>query len=105
LRPGGRLVFAEPNAINPQLILLFRVPALRARFGVSPDEMAFTRFRARSALAAAGFCDVSVEPYDFLHPSTPRPLLGAVGRISLWLERVPLVREIAGSLLTCARKP
>jgi SAM-dependent methyltransferase len=104
LRPGGRIVFAEPNALNPQLLLLFHVAPLRERFGVSPDEMAFSRFRARAALARAGFVDVTVEPYDFLHPSTPGPLLGAVGRLSPWLERVPLVREIAGSLLMCARR-
>lgn len=104
LRPGGRVVFAEPNAVNPQLLLLFHVAPLRRRFGVSPDEMAFSRFRARAALTHAGFRDVSVEPYDFLHPSTPTPLLRAVGRLSRWLERVPGVREIAGSLLICGRR-
>ena len=104
LRPGGRAVFAEPNALNPQLVLLFRVAPLRRRFGVSPDEMAFSRFRARSALVRAGFGEVSVEPYDFLHPSTPTPLIPAVGRLSRWLERLPGLREIAGSLLLCARR-
>ena len=105
LRPGGRLVFAEPNALNPHLLLIFRVRALRRHFGVSPDEMAFSRWRARAALARAGFADVSVEPYDFLHPSTPRSWIGAVSRASLVLERVRLVREIAGSLLLRARRP
>ncbi len=105
LRPGGRVVFAEPNAVNPQLLLLFRVRSLRERFGVSPDELAFTRWRARKALAGAGFADVSVTPYDFLHPSTPRALIATVARASLRLERVPLLREIAGSLLLCARRP
>ena len=104
LRPGGRVVFAEPNAVNPQLLLLFHVASLRERFGVSPDEMAFSRLRARAALSRAGFHDVTVEPYDFLHPSTPQRLVGAVGRLSLWLEKVPLVREIAGSLLMCGRR-
>jgi SAM-dependent methyltransferase len=104
LRPGGRLVFAEPNAVNPQLLLLFHVAPLRRRFGVSQDEMAFSRLRARGALLRAGFGEVTVQPYDFLHPSTPRRLVGAVGRLSLWLERVPLLREIAGSLLMCARR-
>jgi SAM-dependent methyltransferase len=105
LRPGGRIVFAEPNAINPQLVLLFRVRHLRERFGVSPDELAFSRWRARAALAEAGFVDVHVTPYDFLHPSTPRALVPAVARASRLLERVPLVREIAGSLLIRARRP
>ena len=66
--------------------------------------MAFSRLRARAALSRAGFHDVAVEPYDFLHPSTPSRLVGAVERLSLRLERVPLIREIAGSLLMCARR-
>ena len=105
LRPGGRVVIAEPNAVNPQLLVLFNVPRLRRRFGVSPDEMAFSRLRARRALERVGFTEATVEPYDFLHPSTPTPLIPAVGRLSRGLERVPLLREIAGSLLMCARKP
>lgn len=104
LRSGGMLVFAEPNALNPQLLILFKVRGLRERFGVSPDELAFSRFRARATLSRAGFADVTVEPYDFLHPSTPERWVRVVGRLSLTLERVPLVREIAGSLLMCARK-
>jgi SAM-dependent methyltransferase len=105
LRPGGRLVFAEPNALNPQLLLLFHVKPLKRRFGVSPDELAFTRFHARAVLVRAGFVEVAVEPYDFLHPSTPQRWLKAVGRASRLLERVPIVREIAGSLLLRARRP
>ncbi len=105
VRPGGRVVFAEPNAINPQLVLLFHVRGLRERFGVSPDELAFSRWRAQRALARAGFTDVSVTPYDFLHPSTPPALIPTVTRLSLLLERVPLLREIAGSLLILGRKP
>jgi SAM-dependent methyltransferase len=105
LRPGGRIVFAEPNAINPQLLILFNVHSLRERFGVSPDELAFSRFRARAALRGAGFVHVTVEPYDFLHPSTPARWIRTVARLSLLFERLPLVREIAGSLLMCATKP
>jgi len=104
LRSGGTLAFAEPNALNPQLLILFHVRGLKERFGVSPDELAFSRFRARATLSRAGFIGATVQPYDFLHPSTPEGWVRAVGRLSLTLERVPLLREIAGSLLMCARK-
>ena len=40
------MVFAEPNILNPQVLLMFRFGRLSERFGVSPDEMAFSRFRA-----------------------------------------------------------
>jgi ubiquinone/menaquinone biosynthesis C-methylase UbiE len=104
LKPGGRLVFAEPNILNPQVALMFYLKLTKEYFGVSPDEMAFSRFRARSALSRAGFSTVRVVPIDFLHPSTPEAWLDAVARLGSLLERVPLVREIAGSLLLEARR-
>jgi SAM-dependent methyltransferase len=105
LKPGGRLIFAEPNILNPQVAVMFHLGMTKEYFGVSPDEMAFSRFRARAALANAGFSDIRVIPMDFLHPSTPAAWLDAVARFGFLLERVPLVREIAGSLLLEARRP
>ena len=104
LRPGGRIVFAEPNILNPQVLVMFRIPWAKQRFGVSEDEMAFSRFRARAALLRAGFLDVRVEPFDFLHPETPARWIEGLMRLSLTLERVPLLREIAGSMLLQARR-
>lgn len=104
LRPGGRLVFAEPNILNPQVLLMFRFGPLKERFGVSPDEMAFSRFAARRALERAGFVDIAVEPFDFLHPSLPAGWVERGLAVSRALERLPLVREIAGSMLMRARR-
>ncbi len=105
LRPGGRMVFAEPNIVNPQVAVMFHVGATKEYFGVSPDEMAFSRFRAVRALREAGFREGRATPFDFLHPSTPASCLPAVSRLGLLAERLPLVREIAGSLLVRAVKP
>jgi SAM-dependent methyltransferase len=105
LKPGGRLVFAEPNIWNPQVFVMFRFEFAKERFGVSPDEMAFSRFAARRSLDDQGFVDASVEPFDFLHPSTPPAWLDRVAALGRGLERTPLLREIAGSLLLVARKP
>ena len=104
LRSGGRIVFAEPNILNPQVTLMFRFGPLKQRYGVSPDEMAFSRFRARRALERAGFVDVAVEPFDFLHPSIPESWVERGLAASRLLERIPLVREIAGSMLMRARR-
>jgi ubiquinone/menaquinone biosynthesis C-methylase UbiE len=104
LRPSGLIAFAEPNIVNPQVAVMFHLGLTKRYFGVSPDEMAFSRFRAAAALRAAGFADVRVQPFDFLHPSTPQALLDGVARAGRFLERVPLVREIAGSLLITGRK-
>jgi SAM-dependent methyltransferase len=104
LRPGGRVVFAEPNILNPQVLLMFHFGPLKERFGVSPDEMAFSRFRARRALERAGFVAAAVEPFDFLHPGIPAAWVERGLAASRTLERIPLVREIAGSMLMRARR-
>jgi 2-polyprenyl-3-methyl-5-hydroxy-6-metoxy-1,4-benzoquinol methylase len=97
LRPGGVLCFAEPNMLNPQVYLERH---LRSWFPyVSPDETAFSRWSLRRALMMAGFTAVSISPFDWLHPATPASLISMVGRAGRVLERVPAVREFAGSLL------
>jgi len=105
LRPGGRFCFAEPNLLNPHVFLERNIPWLRRWLENSPDEVAFIRWRLRGALEAFGLVEVSIEPFDFLYPLTPRPLVRAVEAAGSVLERIPGVREIAGSLLILARKP
>jgi hypothetical protein len=105
LRPGGRCAFTEPNIVNPQVALMFRLGLTKRYFGVSPDEMAFSRFRALAALRTAGFAGPVVRPFDFLHPATPEALCGAVDALGRRLERVPLLREITGSFVVSGRRP
>lgn len=105
LRPGGFVRFSEPNMLNPQIALTKNVPWIKARMGDSPDETAFFRGPLKRAFRAAGFVDVTVEPYDFLHPRLPAALVPAAEGFCAALERVPLVREIAGSLFARAAKP
>ena len=105
LKPGGRIVFAEPNILNPQVAVMFHLGLTKKYFGVSPDEMAFSRFRAARALRGAGFTEIAVKPFDFLHPSTPAAVMDAVARIGRALEAIPVFREIAGSMMITAMKP
>ena len=103
LRRGGGIVFTEPNLFNPQVAFMFLVGP-RRYFGLSPDEMAFSRVRATRALASAGYVDIVVQPFDFLHPAVPAGWIPAATRLGRWLEVAPVLREIAGSLLIHARK-
>jgi 2-polyprenyl-3-methyl-5-hydroxy-6-metoxy-1,4-benzoquinol methylase len=103
LRPGGRMSFAEPNMLNPQVFVERR---FRRWFPyVSPDETAFVRWRLAGVLSRAGFEKIEITPFDWLHPSTPVSMIDPVKRIGRWLERIPIVRELAGSLWICARRP
>ncbi|MBI5393892.1 MAG: methyltransferase domain-containing protein [Verrucomicrobia bacterium] len=105
LKPGGCISFAEPNMLNPQLALQKNVPWLKARMGDSPDETAFVRWRLAALLRRVGFVGISLRPFDWLHPSTPQRLVGLVSRLGAILERVPLLRELAGSVHIFARRP
>ena len=104
LRPQGRLAFAEPNMMNPQIVLERSTSAVRRWTGTSPDETAFFRWKLSRLLRNAGFCDVCVEPYDFLHPAVPAPLIPFIQGMGSILERLPLMREIAGSLIISAQR-
>jgi SAM-dependent methyltransferase len=105
LKPGGRFCFAEPNLLNPQVMLERKVPLLRRWLENSPDETAFTRWGICERLESLGLTEVSVRPFDFLYPATPRPLISTIESLGRVLEQIPGVREIAGSLLITARRP
>ena len=103
LRPGGTISFAEPNILNPQV---FAERTFRKWFPyVSPDETAFLRWRLNNSLMEVGFTDIQIFPFDWLHPSTPPFLIGIVKRVGYWFERIPLVREFAGSIYVRAIRP
>jgi SAM-dependent methyltransferase len=99
LRPGGRLVFSEPNLTNPQVLLMFKCEALKVHYGGSPDEMAFTRRTITRVLRRIGFRRFGVTYFDFLHPAIPAALLPLMEPVTERLERVPLLRAISGSML------
>lgn len=106
LKPGGRLGFAEPNLLNPQVFLERYARGIKPLFPyVSPDETAFVRWTLAKRLTALGFVEIDVVPFDWLHPLTPRWAMEMVQRAGAVLERVPVVREFAGSLLITARRP
>ena len=99
LKEGGKLIFSEPNMINPQICLQKKIPYIKKRMGESPDETAINRWRLNYKLQKCGFRKIKIFPYEFLHPYTPKNLIKPVRRIEKLLEKVPLIREIAGSVI------
>jgi 2-polyprenyl-3-methyl-5-hydroxy-6-metoxy-1,4-benzoquinol methylase len=102
LRPGGRLIFWEPNLKNPYVFLIFKVAALRRMARLEPEEMAFTPRFIQRKLTAAGFCQVRAITRDFLLPNTPARLISSVVKIGDFLEKVPVVRRCAQSIFLTA---
>lgn len=98
LKPGGKMIFMEPNIYNPYCQLIFKLPALRKWANLEPDEMAFSPGFIRKKLQAAGYSDIKVTYRDFLLPGIPaflvRPSI-AIGNVA---ERLPLIKKIAQSI-------
>lgn len=105
LRSGGIIWFSEPNMMNPQVALERNVRFIGKRLQNSEDETAFFRWSFARLLRKAGFIEVSVRPFDFMHPALPTSLISTADIVGRFIERVPLVREIAGSLVISAKKP
>lgn len=72
--------------------------------GDSPDETAFFKWEIRKLLLEYEFKDVTVVPFDFLHPSIPDRMVPFFERLGEVVERIPIIREIAGSLYIAASK-
>lgn len=104
LKPGGRLAFTEPNMMNPHVAIERKVPVVRRWAGVSPKETAFFRWGMARQLREAGFDNIRITPFDFLHPVVPGPLVRMVNCMGTVFEQMPVIREIAGSLLISAAR-
>jgi SAM-dependent methyltransferase len=105
LKPGGRIAFAEPNMLNPQVWAERNIPAVRDHNDVSPDETAFVRWWLARDLVKIGFCDIQIRNTDWLHPATPERLIPFIWQLGLLMERIPGIREFTGSLLISAQRP
>ena len=104
LKPGGAVSFAEPNMLNPQILIQKNVAWLKKRWGDSPDETAFFSWEMASLLEEVGFQAICVTPFDWLHPAVPEALIRPVSRIGSLLEKVPVLRQFSGSLHIAARR-
>ena len=103
LKPGGKISFAEPNMLNPQVYLERKFHYLPIFAYTSPDETAFVRWKLAAKLREAGFSEITITPFDWLHPFTPKPLIGTVRSIGTLLEATPGGREFSGSLAISAK--
>jgi hypothetical protein len=90
--------------LNPQIAIQKNIPWIKRKLGDSPDETAFFRWPLRRLLEQTGYRDVRIDPFDFLHPRTPVPLIGRVNTLGRFLEKVPVISELAGSLFIRAVK-
>jgi ubiquinone/menaquinone biosynthesis C-methylase UbiE len=104
VKKGGSIYFTEPNMMNPQIALQKNIPWLKRKLGDSPDETAFLKWGLKKKLIQFGFTNISITPFDFLHPKLPDKIAPSMESFCNMLELIPLIKEISGSLYIIAKK-
>lgn len=104
LSPGGKIFFAEPNMLNPQVFLEKNIKFIGRLLQNSLLETAFFRWEIKKMLEAQGFKNVEVVPFDFLHPLIPTGIIRFMRSLSDVLENTFLLKEISGSLIIKGEK-
>lgn len=105
LKPGGKIFFMEPNMRNPQIWLERNIRFIGKIMQNTENETAFYKSEMITMLKKEGFADISVTPFDFMHPIIPKPLVGFFEYMFSLLEKTPIIKEFGGSLLIKGRKP
>ena len=103
LKENGTVVFSEPNMLNPQMFIQKNVLFIKRLMGDTITETAFYKWKIKGILRKFGFEEIEVFPFDFLHPSIPSFLCNFFSRFGLILEKIPVLREFAGSLFISAK--
>ena len=106
LKPGAFFAFSEPNLLNPinKYLYFTNDQNKRRKFGVSPNEMAFTPNELRLTFEKHGLNVEKVFHRDFLHPQTPKVLIPIILAGQFFAERLPAISLISGSLWICGEK-
>lgn len=104
LRYGGIIWFSEPNMLNPHIFIEKNVSFIGKILQNTKGETAFLRWSLKKKLKRVGFQKVVVRPFDFLYPLIPWYLIRIINKIGNLMERIFIVKEIAGSLSVTAYK-
>ena len=105
LKPGGQILFFDPNPWNPYYKIRRLASKLLFFFKRAEKSESLNRVDLFTLLSEAGYIKVKILPYDFLFPPLPKILLWPMQNLSLILENFPYVRNFAGSLFIWAQKP
>lgn len=104
LGPGGRFAFSEPNILNPQVWAERNIALVGRARHTTEHETAFRAGELRRPFEDGGFRVDVCEPYEFLHPATPRGLIPLVERVERVVEATP-ARALAGSIRISGSRP
>lgn len=104
LKKGGKMIFWEPNILNPYCFLIFKFKPFRKKANLEPAEMAFSKNHIKKILLSNGFDQIRISHLDFLLPNTPTELTPHIVRIGGIFEKIPFVNKLSQSIFISARK-
>ena len=104
LKDRGKIIFLEPNYLNPYIYFIFTYPWLRSMAKLEPDEMAFTKRFITEKLVLARFNEIHVDYRDFLLPGIPTFLVQPSVVAGNALEKLPPLNRLAQSIFIRASK-
>lgn len=104
LKDGGKLIFLEPNLINPYCYVIFTYPFFRKKAKLEPDEMAFTRRFITEKLKTTGYSKSKVKYKDFLLPFIPSFFIKPVILIGDFIEKIPGLNRMTQSIFIVGEK-
>jgi 2-polyprenyl-3-methyl-5-hydroxy-6-metoxy-1,4-benzoquinol methylase len=102
LKKDGKIIFLEPNFLNPYCYLIFNFAYFRKLANLEPAEKAFSRKFIKAKLFAAGFTDIRIEYKDFLLPCTPEIMIRPVIKLGSVLEKTFPFYLVAQSIFISA---
>jgi SAM-dependent methyltransferase len=98
LKPGGKIFFYEPNAMNPMIFLGWRLKLIKFYDSITKDETAYFKNEVNEKLKSAGFVNIDVQPVEFMLNQVPDKFIPLVMTFSRIFEKIPFIKEIGGSL-------
>ena len=105
LKPGGQILFFEPNFWNPQVAVKNSVSWIGRKAGHADCQIGMRKWELMKIASQQGFTEIDIRPYDIIHPLIPRAMVHAVQSSAFVMEHAPLLRELCGTLSIWARKP
>jgi 2-polyprenyl-3-methyl-5-hydroxy-6-metoxy-1,4-benzoquinol methylase len=104
LKPGGRMIFLEPNFFNPYCLVIFNIPLFRKLAKLEPGEMALRKGFISDKLELAGFENINVEYRDFLIPGTPDFMIKVSIILGNAIEKIIWLKMLSQSIFISAEK-
>ena len=102
LKPGGKMIFLEPNIYNPYCYLIFKYPYFRKTAALEPTEMAFSKNFIKKKLNTAGYKNIKIEYKDFLLPGIPKIFVKPSIILGSVAEKTPLIKMLSQSIFISA---